>query len=238
MEFVNDGSKLDYYIKKYHIKDFFSEEYFDNYYKYMVVTKFAKDEYIFNERGNIHYLYIFLNGKVKVCSLLSNGKQQLLNLITGISIMGDLELFNISNPFITIQAVNESYAIAIPLSFTQDFLYKDPVFLKHIGTLLAQKIYVFTSNTALNMNYQVKNRLCSYISFVSKKIMIEQQECLYYHENLADTAELLGTSYRHLQRTLKDLKENGIIERYQKGYIVTDKTKLAELSSNEYFIGN
>ena len=236
MEYLNDKSKLNYFIKKYNIKDFFSDEYFESYYKYMVLTKFVKDEYLFVERGNIHYLYIFLTGRVKVCSLLSNGKQQLLNLITGVSLMGDLEFFNISNPFITIQAADESYAIAMPLEFIRNQLYLDTVFLKYIGTFLAQKIYVFSSNTALNMNYQLKNRLCSYISFISKKIMIDDQECLYFNENLADTAELLGTSYRHLQRSLKDLRENGIIEKYEKGYLVTDIDQLVDLSSDEYFI--
>ncbi|MCU6761717.1 Regulatory protein YeiL [uncultured Roseburia sp.] len=236
MEFISDKNKLDYYIKKYRLKDYFSDEYFPEHYKYMTVTKFARDEYIFTERGNIQYMYIFLNGKVKVCSLLRNGKQQLLNLITGISFFGDLELFNITNPFITIQAVNESYAIALPLTFTQELLFQDSVFLKHIGTLLAKKIYVFTSNAALNMNYPLENRLCSYLSFISKKINIEGTEYSYFNENLSETAELLGTSYRHLQRTLKDLKESNILEKYEKGYIVKDSKALSKLASDEYLI--
>lgn len=236
MEYLNDSGKLDYYIKKYHIGDLFSDHLFEHYYKYMSMVRFTKDEYIFLERGNLHYIYIFLSGKIKVCYLLGNGKQQLLNLITGMSIMGDLELFGISNPFLSLQTIKESYAIAIPLYFTQEYLFQDPIFLKHIGELMAKKIYSFTSNTSLNMNYELINRLCSYISFMSKQITVDDKDYLYFHESLSDTAELLGTSYRHLQRTLKKLQEDGIIDRYSKGYIVLDYDQLMDLSSDEYFI--
>lgn len=236
MEYLNDTEKLDYYIKKYKIKSLFSEHLFGNYYKYMSLVRFTRDEYIFLERGNLHYIYLFLSGKIKVCYLLGNGKQQLLNLITGMSIMGDLELFGISNPFLSLQTIEESYAIAIPLYFTQEYLFQDPVFLKQIGELMAKKIYSFTSNTSLNMNYELINRLCSYISFMSKEITVDKKEYLYFHENLSDTAELLGTSYRHLQRTLKKLQEDQIIDRYSKGYIILDHDRLLDLSSDEYFI--
>lgn len=236
MEYITDKSALDSYIETYKIKDFFSDQFFKQYYKYMALTKFAKNEYVFYERGNIHYIYIFLNGKVKVCALLSNGKQQLLNLVTGTCVMGDLELFGIDNPFVTVQAIKETLAISIPLEFTRNYLDQDSVFLKKVGKLLAQKIYIFTSNTALNMNYQLKDRLCSYISFVSKEITVEEHEYLYFNESLSDTADLLGTSYRHLQRILKDLQEESILTKHGKGYLVTDINKLMDLSSDEFII--
>lgn len=236
MEYIADQTALDTYIKKYNITELFSEQFFKQYRKYMSLAKFAKDEYVFYERGNIHYLYIFLNGKVKVCSLLSNGKQQLLNLITGTCVMGDLEFFNIANPYVTIQAVQETIVIALPMELTRKYLEQDPVFLKMIGEMLAKKIYVFSSNTALNMNYQLKNRLCSYISFVSKEIMVEDKKYLYFNENLSDTADLLGTSYRHLQRILKDLREESILTRYEKGYLITNLDQLMDFSSDEFII--
>ena len=86
------------------------------------------------------------------------------------------------------------------------------------------------------MNYELINRLCSFISFMSKQITVDDKDYLYFHESLSDTAELLGTSYRHLQRTLKKLQEDGIIDRYSKGYIVLDYDQLMDLSSDEYFI--
>ena len=47
MEYLNDTGKLDYYIKKYHIGDLFSDHLFEHYYKYMSMVRFTKDEYIF-----------------------------------------------------------------------------------------------------------------------------------------------------------------------------------------------
>ncbi len=236
MESIFDDAKLDNALKKYNIKHYFTDEFFPFYRSYMMMVKFRRDEYVYHERCKIHYIYFFLNGKIKVCSLVANGRQHLLNLITGVTLLGDLELFGIHNPYIQVQAMEDSYAIAIPVEFTKEKLFKDPNFLYNIGKNLVDKIYKASCNTALNMNYVLKNRLCSYISFGVDEKEINGKTEWYFQFDLTETAELLGTSYRHLQRTLKELREEGLLEKYGKGYIVKDYERITELSSDEFFV--
>ena len=200
----------------------------------MVLTRFQAEEYIKTYRGGIHYLYIFLNGRIKVCSLSSNGKESLLNLITGMCVMGDLEIFDIEASGITIEAMKESYAIELPIDKTIQYINQDPVFLKYLGSLLADKVNKFSNNVAVNFSFPLINRLSAYISFTAQSVTVFGETYLYFHENHTDLAQMLATSYRHLLRTFKELKEMKILEPYDKGYYIIDKKALDALASDQY----
>lgn len=234
METFTDRSKLDFYIEKYNIQSFFSPKLWEYYREYMVLTRFHAYEYIHNRRGGTHYLYLFLNGKIKVCSLTSNGNEALLNLITGMCVMGDLEIFDLETPNITIEAMKDSYAIEIPLDKVKSFIDQDPVFLKYLGRLLAQKINNFSNNVTVNTSFPLINRLSAYISFAAQSVTFSGETYLYFHEDLTTLSQLLFTSYRHLLRTLKELREMQIIEPHKRGYFITDETALHTLASDKY----
>jgi CRP-like cAMP-binding protein len=234
MQFIDDNIKMNYYIKKYNLRDYFRSDYFPEYLKYMTLTKFSKGEYIYRQKDNIQFIYFFVEGKIKVCSLLSNAKSQLLYIYTKFGILGDLELFNRANPYTTIQAATDSYCIALSLAYTKHLLYDDPIFLRQMAELLAQKLCNASSNSSLNIYYSLENRLCAYIYSSAEKLAEDDAEVLVFKEGLSETAEMLGTSYRHLQRTLKSLREKGILEKTPNGYKVINVDELMELSSDQY----
>lgn len=55
-----------------------------------------------------------------------------------------------------------------------------------------------------------------------------------FDENLTEIAELLGTSYRHLLRTLSEFCERRILKKEGSSYIVTEEETLMELSVDLY----
>jgi CRP-like cAMP-binding protein len=234
MEFMDNRDKIYYYVKRFRLKEFFRPDYYPEYLKYMSLVKFSKGEYIYKQKENIQYIYFFVEGRIKVYSLLSNGKRQLLYFYTKFGILGDLELFNRSNPYTLIQAAQDSYCIALPLADTKQLLYNDPIFLRQMAELLAQKLCNSSSNSSLNIYYSLENRLCAYILASAEKGLEQENEILIFKEGLSETAEILGTSYRHLHRTLKELKEKGILEKGKGGYRVLDPDQLMRLSSDQY----
>ncbi|MNC29965.1 DNA-binding transcriptional activator YeiL [compost metagenome] len=52
---------------------------------------------------------------------------------------------------------------------------------------------------------------------------------------LADMADLLGTSYRHLNRIVRRFVEEGIIERKKGSLSVLDQNKLAQLANGNLY---
>jgi CRP/FNR family transcriptional regulator, putaive post-exponential-phase nitrogen-starvation regulator len=68
----------------------------------------------------------------------------------------------------------------------------------------------------------------------SNKWNADRKDVLCFHENLTEIAELLGTSYRHLLRTLSELCDKDILKKEGSSYIVTDEKTLMELSADLY----
>ena len=77
----------------------------------------------------------------------------------------------------------------------------------------------------------LESRLASYIyAFVNE----ENNEEFTFEESYSEIAELLGTSYRHLNRTLNKLCSDNILQKDGKKYIIKDIERLKLLSGDLY----
>lgn len=229
MKIINNENQLDKYIEKHYIKYMFSPEYYDIYRKHMNLVRFDKNEFIYKDPDeDISHLYFFVEGKAKVINTLSNGKRQLLFFYTNDGILGDLEMFGLTNPYTTVQAASETLCIGLNIRAVRNTLEQDPVFLYNLAKNIAFKLSRSSSNSSLNMYYPLENRLCSFINTMAVPYAKDPSQPRVYKENLSETAEVLGTSYRHLQRTLKGLCEQGILEKEGKSYRVIDEDALCE----------
>ena len=68
----------------------------------------------------------------------------------------------------------------------------------------------------------------------AEEVIINNKEALLFNENLTEIAELLGTSYRHLLRTLNNLRDKGAIIKSNSGYIIENKNILSMLAADLY----
>ena len=235
MKTIQDPERLEAYLTKCSLPSLFSD--FDRYCPHLSLVLFEKGETIYAQKSDISYLYFFVEGKLKVCSNMSNGKSHLLHFYTTFELLGDLELFNRSNPYVTIQTVSDSLCIALALQNTRDFLLRDPVFLRYLCETVCAKLYVSSSNDALSLFCPLENRLASYIHVAGEYRMVGGSRRLVLDENLTELAELLDTSYRHLQRTLKAFTQTGILrKRKQRCYEVMDLPRLQALATDAYLV--
>lgn len=230
MNIIQNPNKLIYYMKKHHIQDLFSQDVS----KYMQLVHFQRNEYIFKAGEPSSYLYFFVEGKAKIFKTLSNGKALLLCFYDGFNILGEVELF-ISDDFSTnAKAINDVYCIGISIHIVEKFLLNDKTFLKNICLFLSDKLNRITINSSINQLYPLENKLASYIVSTGQSVMIEGKTALIFNENLSEISELLGTSYRHLHRTLFSFTEKGILRKTSMGYIVSNKKELKHLASDLY----
>jgi len=84
-------------------------------------------------------------------------------------------------------------------------------------------------NSSINLLYPLENRLASYIN---EFLTNDEDSNIYidFDENLVNIAELLGSSYRHLLRTLNTLSKKGVLEKEDGKY----KVLLEELAGDLY----
>ncbi len=224
MKIIDDPARLERLCNQYHLPEIFQR--FDRYRQYVHLVTFDKNEIIYQKESQRTYLIFFLKGKVRVCADLSNGKSLLVCFYTDFQLLGDLEFFSVDTSDTTVQAMAPCTCISMHVARIRNELLSDPVFLRYMANSLAHKLAVAAHNSSINQLYPLENKLASYI--------IQIQFHGIFAENLTHLAELLGTSYRHLLRTLRELVDEGILERTDAGYRILDRSRLEDLASDLY----
>ena len=222
---INDDKLLMSYIEKFHINDLFSEDMKE----YMELISWDKNEFICRESESLNSLYFIVQGKAKVCKNMANGKSMLICFYKPFRIVGDVEFTRTNTADCTVQAIEKTYGIAISFDVVRTKLVNDCRFLVNICQYLGEKISVSSTNSSINLLYSLENKLASYIcAFIDEKCKFE------FEGSYNEIAELLGTSYRHLNRTLNKFCNEGIIEKKKKSYLIKDLRKLELLSGDLY----
>ena len=220
-------------IEKYYNELNLQEIFINDVTKHMKLLKFDKYEYLSREEEDLEYLLFFIQGKAKVFKTLPNGRSLLLAFYNSIRVIGDIEIVKNQSATSTIQALSTCYCLAIPMKKARLELTNDRKFLKFTCESLAEKLAAVSMNSSINLLYPLENRLASYIN---EFLTNDEDSNIYidFDENLVNIAELLGSSYRHLLRTLNTLSKKGVLEKEDGKYKVINKVLLEELAGDLY----
>jgi CRP/FNR family transcriptional regulator, putaive post-exponential-phase nitrogen-starvation regulator len=232
MQKINNIKELNKYISKYDMDRIFIKDMKP----FMELFCYKKNEYIIKDNEKMQYLIFIIKGKAKVFTTLSNGKSLLLCFYQDFKVLGDLEIFGSQTAVTNIQVIEDTYCIGIPIEKVKTYLLEDAKFLRFICSSLGEKLYRCSKNSSINLLYSLENRLASYIYTTGERVSIsdKQNTKIIFKENLTEIAELLGTSYRHLLRTLKALCQKGVLYKNNEQYEVTDEKTLIKLSADLY----
>jgi CRP-like cAMP-binding protein len=227
---ITDISLMHKYILENNIDSIFSE----NMMPYMELLLFKKGEYICRDGEPLDYFLFFVEGKAKVNNPLSNGKSLLLCFYEDFRVLGDLEIINGKSASTNVQVIEDAYCLGMPLEYVRTNLLNDSKFLRYVCTSLGEKLENLSKNSSINLLYPLENRLASYILAAGERIDNSGLKTIVFNENLTEVSELLGTSYRHLLRTLNTLCTRGIIIRKSSSYEVADEESLVKLAADLY----
>ena len=165
---------------------------------------FQKGNYICTQGQDITELTYILSGRVKIVRSLSNGKEHILEMPQQPQLLGDVELMTNQLAGSSVIALEEVQTVQLPLN-NKEALLKDPIFLYHIGRNLAMALHRQGITAPTNASYFVKERLATHI------LNIEEQDIFQLSPSILSSS--FGTSYRHVQRVIKQFIDQGIIEK-------------------------
>lgn len=225
MKKIRDSKLLHYYIKKHNIYDILDEAVVS----FAELHKYEKDEEILKADTELIYYYFFVKGKIKVLSTLENGKSLLLRFYTDFDTLGDLEVFGNGVIRSNVEAVEDTLLIAIPARILRDKCYDNAKFLQHMIRSLSMKLESISYNSSYNLLYPLINRLSSYLAE-----HITDKDYIFLTSSYEDISDFLGTTYRHLHRTFKELELKGVIKCDGKKISILNKDELRILSRNLY----
>lgn len=231
MKRIYDQIQLDNYVKTFNIENFFGIDMK----KYMELHIFDKGSHLVKNNEPIDYLYFFVEGKVKVYTILKNGKSLLFRLYKPLVIIGDVEFIDYDTANSNIEAINECLCIGISMSNIRNYAVNDPTFLKCMCTSLGKKFISSSIASSINILYPLENRLASYLlAIIPENSQHSNLDGGIITDNFSEMADLLGTSYRHLIRTINKLCNEKIIRKEKKSITILDITALERMAGDLY----
>lgn len=108
-------------------------------------------------------------------------------------------------------------------------------FLQFLLRVITQKFYVKSKSLSFNLMHPVEVRLASYLLSVSFDETNAQITGRLNTESLKDTANFIGTSYRHLNRVILQLCRDGLIDRSDGFIQVKDWEGVKALSGHNIY---
>jgi len=192
---------------------------------HMSLCTYQRGEFILRQGYPSPCVYIILTGEMKVFLTMPSGRTLLICYYSSAVILGEVELaMDRGVAASSVQAITEVSCIRIPRERYQSEMENSIPFLNAIGAELAQKLFYSNRNSAATILQSLEGRLCAYIANTNSKG--------YFRETLTEVAEILGTSYRHLLRTLESLCRRGVLKKTLQGYLIEDMAELKRRSED------
>jgi CRP-like cAMP-binding protein len=221
---INDRGKLEFYIKMHQIDAIFREELLPH----LSLIRFNKGELICSQGDPFQYLYILVEGKLKIYTNSPEGKTLILSFKSPIEVIGDLEYVQGIDFINTVEAVSSVMMISVHHRWLKQYGHDHAPLLNFLLEIITKKFHLKNKSMSFNIMYPVEVRLASYLLSVSS----EESELVF---SIKDAASLIGTSYRHLNRVITQFCEEGLIERNRGFILVNDLDGLRKLAGGNIY---
>lgn len=165
---------------------------------------------------------------------MPNARRLLLCFYEPLQVFGDVEIVaHEPRSITTIEALTPCVCLSLHRQLVSEHLATNPVFLEQLCRSLGRKLGRVIRNSALNLLHPVENRVASYI-LATATPNSEQQ--LVFAGNVTHVAEILGTSFRHVHRTLQALCKQGILVKAKRSYVVEQVRELERRAAGVYVV--
>jgi len=203
----------------------------DEFYKYAKTQEYKKGSSPFYAEELLNYFYIIIDGKIKTSQInLQNSKEQTIFIYKRGDMFDIISLLDNKPHDVIYEVLEDCKVLELPIERVRFWLENDPHFnKKFFPYLAAQMRYTEELATELSL-YETKDRL---INLLIQNLNSENKFKYNLLQNLSNTeiAKLLGTVRHVIERTLKQLKDDGTIQTSRKNIIVTNFQKLLDKSS-------
>jgi CRP-like cAMP-binding protein len=197
----NNAKKLESFLKKYRIPSFFGIPSLP-----FELYSAARHEVINNELEFTDHLVFFVAGAIAITHIRDDGTSFTIGELTEFTVLGDMEFASsVTSPDLVV-ALKKSWFVVLPLRDIRQQLMNGPVFLRNMLASISRKFILFS--TAMTVSGSLRTRLLYHMQVTRSDHMIH---------SVIRTCSLLQCSKRQLLRILKQLCEEGVVEKNGKG---------------------
>ncbi len=196
------------------------------------IISFNKKSTIFDIDELMDSFYFILKGKVKVFDMnINSGKEQTIYLLGRGDMLDTVVLLDAKSHDMMYEILEDGEALKVPISKVREWMYTYPIFGEIILKYVAKQLRHVESLASDLTLLDTKERLIKLIIENMEKARITGQNML---ENLshAEIAKLIGTVRHVVDRHIKQLKSEGIIESKRRKIALKDMEKLRDKLDN------
>jgi CRP-like cAMP-binding protein len=227
---LNDQEQLLAYMKTYQLDSIFHEPLIPH----LSLVGFDQGELICSQGETSQNLYVLVKGKVKIYTSSPEGKTLILSFKKPLEVIGDIEYVRGIDIINTVEAVSSVCMIGIHHRWLKKYGSDHAPLLQFLLDIITKKFHLKNNSMSFNIMYPVEVRLASYLLSVSfNELDTDDKDQLRI--SIKDAANLIGTSYRHLNRVITQFCEDGLIERKRGSILVKDRNGLRDLAGDNIY---
>lgn len=201
--------------------------------KEISIRTYKPHEHILTAGEKIDGLYFLISGKYFVSSQEITGKELLLRYCQTPAVMGDIEMLEGCLIQSNCIAAEPCTFVFIPKWIYEKELKYDAVFTQILLKELAYKLRTCTISSRVNALSPANVRLAAFLCTIASDS--DSKASYITTNNIEETAALIGTTKRHINRILKQWIEQGIISRTNEEIRILQWDKLEEISEDVRF---
>ncbi|PLY14237.1 Crp/Fnr family transcriptional regulator [Sulfurimonas sp. CVO] len=204
------------------------KEFKDDFYKYSKTLEYSKGSCAFSSDDLLNYFYIVLDGKIKTYQInFENSKEQTIFIYQRGDMFDVISLLDEKPHEVIYEVLQDCRVLRLPIERVRYWINNNPTFNKIFFPYIASKMrYIEDLATELSL-YDVKDRL---IHLLIENLNPNNKFKYRLLQNLSNSevSKLLGTVRHVLERVLKQLKSENIIQTSRKNIRVKNFQKLLD----------
>ncbi|MBB3111816.1 CRP-like cAMP-binding protein [Paenibacillus phyllosphaerae] len=192
-------------------------------------------EFVCSQGETPQQLYVLVKGKLKIYTNTAEGRAIILSFKTPIEVIGDIEYIRGTDIHNTVEAVTPVHMIVIPYKWLRKYGKDHAPLLQFLLEIITRKFTIKSNAFSFNLLYPVEVRLASYML----SVCFDESDTRFHGklrtDQLKDAANLIGTSYRHMNRIIQQFCAEGLLERRKGVIVVKDKEGLRKRASENIY---
>ncbi len=192
-----------------------------------------KGEILFSDCEEANGFYAVLSGKVKLYKVSSEGKEQIVHVISSLDAFGEASLFlKGSHPFYA-ETLNDCQLVFFPKREFLRVIKKNSRLSANMTVTLSHYVKRFASLIEDLSLKEVPSRIARYLLDLSLKQSKEAKspEDIEFDLSRSQLASRLGTIRETLSKNLAKMKANGIIDVKRNRILILNREALEKLAS-------
>ena len=193
---------------------------------------FSKGEALFADGDPATGFYLLASGSIKLCKISPDGKEKVLHFVHPSETFAEAAFFGDGKYPAEARALEKGEALFFPRESFMGLLERNPRFSLNLIISLSLLLRRFARQIEELSFAEVPARLAAYLVELSSKKSTSFQGKTYIDLDTkkGELASRLGTVSETLSRSLKKLKDEGIIDVEGSRVIIHDMVRLAKLA--------